>query len=916
VSTPLLQMPGARIGRYEVLECIGAGGMGIIYTARDPKLDRKVALKIVRNTTASSEVRLLREAQAMARLSHPNVVTVHDAVVHEGELVIAMELVPGVTLAQWLAVRERDWTEVVGVFVQAGRGLAAAHAAGLIHRDFKPSNVFVRDDGRVQVGDFGLARASDSTDGELPDDHEVQSRSPLEADVTQRGAMVGTPRYMAPEQRRGEADERSDQYSFARALHEALLHTSENQITAPADDGEEEQPPLPSINKVIPTAIKGIIARGTEADPERRYPSIAAMVAVLERARDTGAAPRAARRPAGFLLAGLALAAIAVAGVFVLRGGDTTPAVAPEVVVAMLPFANHSGEAENDWTRAGLPRFLGDELRSADARVIGTFVLRDRAPNPPPDADVAGWRERAAEMGARLTLSGVVHNDGHGGVVVAFTLARVDGVAVRTWVVQGAKTAILDLVGRQAREVVLAAGRVPTGPTVPRDIAVERDFTLGIEAFQELQLARARSLFEKVLRKEPGRAEALYYLAFTLWWANESREVVDAVSKRALAADLIPEQRGVLVGLMKLVAHDYAGAIEHFRRLDEQFPASSQVRYALTEALFHGGYPAEGMKVYRQLVDRVPNFHIGLLGLLHPLTHYSVHRDEAGMQWALSKMPQKDFGWGARLQIMRGDHRGAFRAHLEAREQARARKEPFALEVDLAILAVVFDDEAVIGSISIDHQWLALALAVRRGDRAKMLERFDAALSSGGPDERANNRRLRFIVSRLLPLVAIAGDRELAERSLVALERVVGTGNSSVDEQLGRAFLYALLGRNDELRRVSSTVPEVSTVTKALVANLDGKPAAELWNRAFELSADGVFVIAGRFYFAKALVAAGDHAGVIAQCEAILRPHFIDVAVAAAVPQCLAWTAAAHEALGHGDEAEAAKRRLGKLQRP
>ena len=152
--------PGTRLSRYHVLERVGAGAMGVVYAAYDPDLDRRIALKILRRRgeEATSAIVLLREAQAMARLSHPNVITVHEASEADGRVFLAMEFVDGDNLRQWLDAATRPWDEIVGVFVQVGRGLAAAHDAGLVHRDVKPDNVLLHEDGRALVTDFGLAR--------------------------------------------------------------------------------------------------------------------------------------------------------------------------------------------------------------------------------------------------------------------------------------------------------------------------------------------------------------------------------------------------------------------------------------------------------------------------------------------------------------------------------------------------------------------------------------------------------------------------------------------------------------------------------------------------------------------------------------------------------------------------------------
>src|SRR3954468_8020130 len=200
---------GTAIGRYTVLERIGAGGMGVVYAVLDPELDRKVAVKLLRagegsaSRRAELEYRLVGEARAMAQLAHPNVVTVFEIGRFGDQLFLAMEFVEGHTLRDWLAEKPRSWREIVEVFAAAGEGLATVHAAGLVHRDFKPTNVLVGRDGRPRVTDFGL----------------VQDGSP----GTARGAIAGTPYYMSPEQFRGEpADARSDQFSFCVALFAAL----------------------------------------------------------------------------------------------------------------------------------------------------------------------------------------------------------------------------------------------------------------------------------------------------------------------------------------------------------------------------------------------------------------------------------------------------------------------------------------------------------------------------------------------------------------------------------------------------------------------------------------------------------------------------------------------------------------------
>ncbi|MCA9718542.1 MAG: serine/threonine protein kinase, partial [Myxococcales bacterium] len=185
------------IGRYELLRPLGSGGMGMVLAARDPELERDVAVKVLHRAHAEDETRasrLLREARAIARVAHPNVVAVHDAGVHDGQVFLVMELVEGATLRGWLE-RPRSWLEIVDKLLAAGRGLAAAHAAGVVHRDFKPANVLVGRNGRPRVVDFGLARpTSDEPRRDAPAGEGAASEA-LVGSLTVTGAVMGTPAY-------------------------------------------------------------------------------------------------------------------------------------------------------------------------------------------------------------------------------------------------------------------------------------------------------------------------------------------------------------------------------------------------------------------------------------------------------------------------------------------------------------------------------------------------------------------------------------------------------------------------------------------------------------------------------------------------------------------------------------------------
>ncbi|MCB9561907.1 MAG: serine/threonine protein kinase [Kofleriaceae bacterium] len=278
--------PGTRVDRYEIVAWLGAGGMGVVYEAFDPELRRRVALKLVRaiRPGATWEARLLREAQAMAQLSHPAVVPVFDVGSYDGGVFVAMELVDGGTLKGWLQAERRSWRAALTTLIAAGRGLAAAHAAGLVHRDFKPDNVLVGKDGRVRVTDFGLARiAAADTDGD-DGGADVDRARPAAgvADVLSRpGAIAGTPAYMAPETAAGVADARSDQFAFCVTLYEALY--GERPFAPPAGGD-------PGLVTTLRQVAASVRARPRPPPRGRRVRALAARDRAARRRRGAGVA--------------------------------------------------------------------------------------------------------------------------------------------------------------------------------------------------------------------------------------------------------------------------------------------------------------------------------------------------------------------------------------------------------------------------------------------------------------------------------------------------------------------------------------------------------------------------------------------------------------------------------------------------
>ncbi|MBC8071371.1 MAG: serine/threonine protein kinase, partial [Deltaproteobacteria bacterium] len=280
-SEPPVPLPGDRIGRYRVGAVLGRGGMGTVVQAHDAELDREVALKLLRRSVAElpdGATRLVREARSMAQLAHPNVVAVFEVGIADARVFVAMELVEGHDLRSWLRT-PRSTEAILEVFVQAGRGLHAAHEAGVLHRDFKPDNVLVgREAGpharpRVRVADFGLAQSLEGATSNVGtlSGGSVQHSS---ARLTHAGQVLGTPAYMAPEQHGdGAIDPRADQYAFCAALYEALwgrlpfVGRNVDEVAAAKLRG----PPTPPREPDVPANVRRAVLRGLAVQPSARH---------------------------------------------------------------------------------------------------------------------------------------------------------------------------------------------------------------------------------------------------------------------------------------------------------------------------------------------------------------------------------------------------------------------------------------------------------------------------------------------------------------------------------------------------------------------------------------------------------------------------------------------------------------------
>jgi tetratricopeptide (TPR) repeat protein len=317
---PLL--PGTRLDRYTVLGLVGRGGMGEVYAAYDPALDRRVALKLMLagpRPDPFGQERLLREARAIAKLSHPNAVVVYEVGTFQGRVFISMEFVEGLTLEGWVVEGPRTWREIVDVYVQAARGLSAAHDAGLVHRDFKPSNVMVARNGGVRVMDFGLARRTGEAEPDAAGGAASADLGPVAmTTLSHTGHPAGTPRFMAPEQfHPGPIDGRSDQFSFCVSLYWALygVHPFGGASAAEiAAGGGDRRPVAPATKSGAPAAIHAALLRGLSFSPADRWPSMDALIAAL--AYDPA---KKRRKVVALAAAVVAMGATATAGAFYVQ---------------------------------------------------------------------------------------------------------------------------------------------------------------------------------------------------------------------------------------------------------------------------------------------------------------------------------------------------------------------------------------------------------------------------------------------------------------------------------------------------------------------------------------------------------------------------------------------------------------------
>jgi tetratricopeptide (TPR) repeat protein len=574
---------GARMGRYVIERTLGFGGMGVVYAAVDPDLDRRVAVKLLRPDlpgTAEDQRRLLvREAQAMARLQHANVITVHEVGTVDDCTFIAMEYVDGQTLRAWLAAERRDWRDIVRMFVAAGEGLHAAHAVGLVHRDFKPDNVLVEaGNGRIRVTDFGLARLVADEPASTPSG--VIAPGPA---LTRSGGVAGTPRYMAPEQLRGRrVDARTDLFSFSVALYEALFGQPPFTGATPhellqAMEADVMRPPPPGTR--VPARLLRLLRQGLGRDPAARPRDLEQLLAGLRRVLRRRAPVLAAALAGGLLVGGVVLS-IALRRPAPIGAG-------PRQALAVLPLTAPAGDNDLGWLGPALAEVVGAGLHAAGGpRLVPTEdvtrTLRELDLPTAAELPAEARRRVRSDLRADYVVSGAALPAGDGSLRVVLRLTDLaTGRTLATADERGDAAALATLAMRASARLRPGLGERALGPgdgeaaraALPTRPEALRAYGRGLLARQLGDHVQASRWFGEAAALEPSHAYSHLMLAQAYKLTGEPKHAeLEAARAFALCKGLERDEQLAIEAMYRELNHEYDRAVEIYRALLSFFP--------------------------------------------------------------------------------------------------------------------------------------------------------------------------------------------------------------------------------------------------------------------------------------------------------------------------------------------------------
>jgi len=809
-----LAKAGSSVGRYVLLRRIGAGGMGVVAKAYDPELDRHVAIKILRQplTTESARRRQLREARAMARVTHPNVVAVHDVGVHEDRLFIAMELVDGVDLATWVREQPRTVAEILEVCRDVGRGIVEAHASGLVHRDLKPGNVLVPRGGAAKVADFGLAQSVD-------------------ADGASGRAVVGTPGFMAPEQYGGGAvDARTDQFGFCATLYAALYGVPpfRGETTAETRRATEQgSPSLPAREGEVPPRVRRALLRGLRPNPAQRFATMSALL------RELGPPRRRAR------IVGLAGLAVVIGG-FGVHYAVTQPSMDCSRGVEQL---------EAVWNDATKDQ-IGEAFRGT--AVAYAHTAAERATKVLDDT-VTEWTEAHAETcraritgraSERLTENRLdcLERRRHRVEVMVERFTTADDAVVRRAV------SVADSVGDPW--VCLDRGLDLQAPTdhVAEVEAVRVHLTEAVVAIRTDDLARAQSALDEArnqaeaidfppllaelvivegrladARREPELAIERLHEAVTLAEASHYDEA--ALEARVRLLVVVAEQPGKL-DTAREMAKLAEGAI--LRSPVNRLWARTEIDRGLGHALTIAEHGEEAVSVFERALDR--------LGSDRPLHRAQVERGLAAALVVGGELERsrKHFEQSCRILVGRlgQQHPSALRclmglaaAHVDAGQPEAARRRFD--RVRLAEIASLGPDHPAVATTEMN---LALVLRLL-GETASAIPLAEHAVEvrtmAFGEKSLAAGRALRVLGLALVDVGAHEEALDVLTRGRIAVETQMGPDAVVIVAQLEAEGLAQLaLERYEDARLTFERAIDVLEKTDTV----DGAEAISIYN--------------------------------------------------------------------------------------
>ncbi len=661
--------PSTRLGPYEILAPLGAGGMGEVYRARDTRLKREVAVKVLPASVAGDPERIRRfeqEARAASALNHPNIVTVFDVGTHEGKPFLVTELLEGRTLREALAEKRPGLPAIAGWARKIAAGLSAAHARGIVHRDLKPENIFVTSGGELKLLDFGLAKLT------APDGTALSQAATLPG-MTSPGMVVGTVGYMSPEQLRGlPLDPRSDLFALGTILHELLSGSSPFRRETAADTMSailhDNPPALPVRGPfAVPAALSGVVQRCLEKDPAARFQSATDVLAALEDVPVGSTGP--ARKPptTGSLDVGLRIALLAGATVITAVGMyfaiPTVWNAPPEndsserQSIAVLPFVNRSPEKDNEYFSDGITEDLITALsKISGLRVAATtssFALKGS------HEDV---RAIAAKLHVNAVLEGSVSREGNRVRITAQLINAVDGFtlwsesydrelndifAIRAQVAQTVAAAL---------KVSLLAGERTTLARQPtQDLEAYQLYLKGrqaISSFSGAGLERGLGFMQQAIARDPNYALAhlgvsYYYIASCDYIpGNEALPRARAAARKALELDpSLAEAHTYLGWVTWLLERDHATAEKEFAAAIAAQPDLSVPHELYSWYLVCTGRPGEGIAESRKAVELDPLSPEA--NAVHGLNYYFARRNyEAIRQLELTVKTNPEYVWG------------------------------------------------------------------------------------------------------------------------------------------------------------------------------------------------------------------------------------------------------------------------------